>query len=62
MYWSSDHHQVGNTDQNKHNIIVLKKLTDYSLDLSLRRANKIRISIISARVMPLSSHMVLSQM
>ena len=58
MYWSLDYHQVAVQIQIKHNISVSKRSTDHSLDLSLRRANEIRISIISARVVPPSSHMV----
>jgi hypothetical protein len=63
MYRSSDHYQVGGTNHNKHNKhCFLKRSNDQSLDLSLSRAKDIKISIISARAVPPSFHMVLSQM
>ena len=64
IYWSSDYHQVDGTNQNNIINIVSKKIKrskDQSLDLNLSRANEIKISIISARAVPPSSYVVLSQ-
>jgi hypothetical protein len=62
MYWSLDHHQVGVTDHkiNKSHYFW-KRTVDQSLNLSLSRANEIRISIILSQAILPSSHMDLSQ-
>jgi hypothetical protein len=62
MYWSSDHNRVGGIDHKINKSHCIRKRTaDQSLDLSLSRANWIRISIMLPQVVPLSSHMDLSQ-
>jgi hypothetical protein len=63
MYWSLDHQQENRyIPKLRYNNIVHKRLTDQSLDLSLSKASEIKISIMSARANPPSSHIVLSQM
>jgi hypothetical protein len=62
MYWSSDHYKGIDTTQIRCINIVHKRSTDQSLDLSFNRVNEIKISIMSTRVDPPSSHIVLSQM
>ena len=61
IYWLSDQQQEIDTIQNNNINIIHKRSADQSLNLSLSRANEIKISIMSARADPPLSHIVLSQ-
>ena len=61
MYRSLDRHQKGLQTIISNNIVLQKDFADKTLDLSLSKANEIKISIMSSRAVPPSFHMDLNQ-